>query len=84
MVVHLDQDNTHVREPEREAAALRDVLAKARRTEEPDNKLAILIDVVDSLIEQLGRQARAIDELRSDLTHKQGIVTKIGGGDFVG
>jgi hypothetical protein len=84
MSVHLDQDNSHVRESEREAAALRELLNKAKKTELPDNKLAILIDVVDSLIEQFARHARAIDELRSDLTHKQGIVTNIGGGDFAG
>jgi hypothetical protein len=84
MTVHLDQDNTHVRESEREAAGLRELLGKAKKTELTDTKLAILIDVVDSLVEQVARQARAIDELRSDLTHKQGIVTKIGGGDFVG
>ena len=78
------QDNTFVRESQREAAALREILAKARATDEPGNKLSIVIDVVDSLIEQLGRQARAIEELRSDLTHKQGVVTKIGGGEYVG
>ncbi|MGI3902271.1 MAG: hypothetical protein ACRYGP_30000 [Janthinobacterium lividum] len=37
---------------------------------------------MDGLVSHVERQARAIDELRSDLLHKQGIVTKIGAGEF--
>ncbi len=37
---------------------------------------------MDGLVSHVERQARAIDELRSDLLHKQGIVTKIDGGEF--
>ena len=37
---------------------------------------------MDGLITHAERQARAIDDMRSDLSHKQGVVTKIGGGEF--
>ena len=77
-----DQNNANLRETEREVAALRDSLFKAKNAGDPETRLTSLFDVMESLIEQLGRHASVIEELRSDMTHKQGIVTKIGGGDY--
>ena len=57
-------------------------LARTRTMSDPETRLAGLIEVVESLIGQLARHAGVIEELRSDMTHKQGIVTKIGGGDY--
>ena len=63
-------------------AHLRQILQEAREAEDAERIHVALIDVVDGLVSHAERQARAIDELRSDLLHKQGIVTKIGGGEF--
>ena len=82
MSAQQDQNNANLRETEREAVALRGLLAKAKSASDPETRLTGLIDVLESLIEQLGRHASVIEELRSDMTHKQGIVTKIGGGDY--
>ncbi len=82
MTAQQDQNSANLREKEREVAALRDLLARTKTSSDPETRLTGLIDVVESLIEQLGRHAGVIEELRSDMTHKQGIVTKIGGGDY--
>ena len=82
MTAQQDQNNANLRETEREVAALRGLLAEAKNASDPETRLTGLLDVVESLIEQLGRHASVIEELRSDMTHKQGIVTKIGGGDY--
>lgn len=84
MSAQQDQDNANTRDKEREVAALRDLLARTKIIGDPETRLTGLIEVVESLIEQLGRHAGVIEELRSDMTHKQGIVTKIGGGDYPG
>ena len=81
MSAQQDQNDANQREKEREVAALRDSLARIRTMSDPE-RLAGLIEVVESLIGQLARHAGVIEELRSDMTHKQGIVTKIGGGDY--
>ena len=82
MSAQQDQKSANMREKEREVAALRDLLARTKTASDPETRLTGLIDVVEGLIEQLGRHASVIEELRSDMTHKQGIVTKIGGGDY--
>lgn len=61
---------------------LRQTLQEARNADDAERVHVALIDAVDGLITHAERQARAIEDLRSDLGHKQGIVTRIGGGDF--
>ena len=61
---------------------LRQVLHEARSVDDAGRIHVALIDAVDGLITHAERQARAIEDMRSDLGHKQGIVTRIGGGDF--
>ena len=65
-------------------AHLRQTLQEARDADHAERIHVALIEAVDGLVSHVERQARAIDELRSDLLHKQGIVTKIGGGEFHG
>lgn len=62
-------------------AALREILVSGR-TAKPAELNAVLIDVVDGLITHAEKQARLIEDLRSDISHKQGIVSNIGGGDY--
>ena len=62
---------------------LRQTLQEARSADDAERIHVALIDAVDGLITHAERQARAIEDMRSDLGNKQGIVTKIGGGDFV-
>ena len=62
---------------------LRRTLQEARDADDAERVHVALIDAVDGLITHAERQARAIEDMRSDLSHKQGVVTKIGGGDFV-
>ena len=62
---------------------LRQTLQEARNADDAERVHVALIDAVDGLITHAERQARAIEDMRSDLSHKQGVVTKIGGGDFV-
>ncbi len=61
---------------------LRQTLQEARYADDAERVHVALIDAVDGLITHAERQARAIDDMRSDLSHKQGVVTKIGGGEF--
>ena len=65
-------------------AHLRQTVQDAREADDAQRIHIALIEAVDGLVSHVERQARAIDELRSDLLHKQGIVTKIGGGEFQG
>lgn len=61
---------------------LRETLEQARNADDAERIHVALIDVLDGLIGQTERQARTIEDLRSDLGHKQSIVTNIGGGAF--
>ena len=61
---------------------LRRTLQEARDADDAERVHVALIDAVDGLITHAEGQARAIEDMRSDLSHKQGVVTKIGGGDF--
>ncbi len=61
---------------------LRRTLQEARDADDVERVHVALIDAVDGLITHAERQARAIEDMRSDLSHKQGVVTKIGGGNF--
>lgn len=63
-------------------AALADLLAEARTTADSPRLHAALIEVIDGLIAHVAKQAKMIEDLRSDLGHKQSIVTMIGGGDY--
>ena len=81
MSAQQDQNDANLREKEREVAALRELLARTKIMSDPE-RLTGLVEVVETLIGQLARHASVIEELRSDMTHKQGIVTKIGGGDY--
>lgn len=56
---------------------LREILQEARSADDAERIHAVLVEVVDGLIGHAQRQARAIDDLRSDMGHKQGIVSKI-------
>ncbi len=60
---------------------LRDILQGARTSDDAERIHAALVEVVDGLISHGQRQARAIDDLRSDMGHKQGIVSDIRGGE---
>ena len=61
---------------------LRQILLEARAADDAERIHVALVDVVDGLITHAQHQTRAINDMRSDMTHKQGIVTKIGGGEF--
>jgi predicted house-cleaning noncanonical NTP pyrophosphatase (MazG superfamily) len=74
--------DTHVSQLELQAAELRELLKEARNSDDAERVHVALIETIEALIEQLGKHARLIEDLRSDMTHKQGIVTKIGGGDY--
>jgi hypothetical protein len=63
---------------------LREILLEARNADDAERIHAALIDVAEALITHAEGQASMIADLRSDLEHKQGIVTRIGGGDYVG
>ena len=62
---------------------LRQTLQEARDADDAGRVHVALIDAVDGLITHAERQARVIEDMRSDLSHKQGVVTRIGGGEFV-
>ena len=61
---------------------LRSILSEARTSDDADRIHSALVDVVDGLITHAEKQARLIEDLRSDMGHKQGIVSKIGGGGY--
>lgn len=63
---------------------LREILDEARTADDAERIHAALIGVVDGLITHAEKQARLIESLRSDMGHKQSIVTRIGGGDYEG
>jgi hypothetical protein len=77
-----ENDNPAPSRARRPLGALRRLLVDARAADDAEPIRTALIDVVDGLITHVQHQARAIDDMRSDMTHKQGIVTKIGGGEF--
>lgn len=62
---------------------LRRTLQDARDADDAERVHVALIEAVEGLITHAERQVRVIDDMRSDLSHKQGVVTRIGGGDFV-
>ncbi|MGI3899777.1 MAG: hypothetical protein ACRYGP_17595 [Janthinobacterium lividum] len=78
----MDDDGPQTTRARYPLAHLRQILQEARDANNAERIHVALIDTVDGLVSHVERQARAIDELRSDLLHKQGIVTKIGGGEF--
>jgi hypothetical protein len=55
---------------------LQELLNDARSSADPARVHTVLIEVLDQLITHAQRQARAIEDLRSDVSHKQGIVTR--------
>jgi hypothetical protein len=61
---------------------LRRILTEARSSADAERIHATLITVVDGLISHVERHARIINDISSDMTHKQGIVTKIDGGTY--
>ena len=63
---------------------LREILLDARNADDAERIHAALIDVIEALITHAEKQAAMIADMRSDLEHKQGIVTKISGGDYTG
>jgi hypothetical protein len=79
----IDHDGAGASRARQPLSELRRVLLDARTAEDPERVHAALIDIVDGLLTHAELQARAVEDLRSDLGHKQGIVTKIGGGHFV-
>lgn len=82
MAENENRPDTHVYQTEHEVLALRDLVKDARNSTSLDGRLTALVGVVEALIGQLGKQARLIEDLRSDMTHKQGIVSNIAGGTF--
>jgi hypothetical protein len=78
----MDDDGPQTTRARYPLAHLRHTLQEARDADDAERIHVALIETVDGLVSHVERQARAIDELRSDLLHKQGIVTKIGGGEF--
>ena len=73
---------THLYQTEREVLALKGLLTEAKNSDKAEPIHAGLVAAIEGLIEQSRKQARLIEDLRSDLTHKQGIVTRIGGGGY--
>ena len=73
----MDDDGPQTTRARYPLAHLRQTLQEARDADNAERIHVALIDTVDGLVSHVERQARAIDELRSDLLHKQGIVTKI-------
>ena len=61
---------------------MRDKLTAAGTVGGTERMQAVLMDVLDGLITHAELQHKELADLRSDLVHKQGIVTKIGGGEF--
>lgn len=70
---------THARQ---KLSELRESLREARTSDDADQVHSALIEAVEGLIAHVEKQARIIDDLCSDMGHKQGIVTRIGGGDY--
>lgn len=75
-------EDTHVCRTERDVIALRELLNEARNSKNMERIRDALIETIEGVIEQLRKQARLVEDLRSDMGHKQGIVTKIGGGEY--
>ncbi len=82
MPANQNDEKRHVGQDELAVLSLRDALRDAKTSGDAARIQAVLIEVVDGLITQLARQSRAIEDMRSDLSHKQGIVTKIDGSQF--
>lgn len=82
MMSSIDDDGPSATRARQPLAELRRSLREVRGADDAGRLHAALIDVVDGLIAHVERQARAVEDLRSDLGHKQGIVTNIGGGTF--
>lgn len=82
MMSSIDDDGVSATRARQPLAELRRILREVRGAEDAGRLHAGLIEVVDGLIAHVERQARAVEDLRSDLGHKQGIVTNIGGGAF--
>ncbi len=77
-----NRPDMHVYQTEQEVIALGNLLKDARNSDDAERIHAALIETLEGVIEQLRKQARVIEDLRSDLTHKQGIVTNIAGGAY--
>ncbi len=77
-----ENDNPAPSRARRPLGELRRRLVDAKASDDAERIHVALIEVVDDLITHAQHQARAIDDMRSDMTHKQGIVTNIGGGAF--
>ena len=75
-----DSDPPHASRATQPLQELREILEAVKGSGDAARVHAALIDVVDGLIGHAQRQARAIDDLRSDMSHKQGIVSGIAGG----
>ena len=76
----IENDGPTVSRATQPLLVLREILQTARHSDDAERIRAALIDVVDGLITHAERQARAIEDLRSDVSYKQGIITKIGDG----
>ena len=79
----IDDDGPGASRARQPLAELRAALQDVRTADDAERVHSVLIDVVDGLLTHVQRQARAVEDLRSDLGHKQGIVTRIGGGEFI-
>ncbi|MCW6508336.1 hypothetical protein [Lichenifustis flavocetrariae] len=61
---------------------LREILLHAQNAKSPEEAHVALIDVVDGLITHAEKQARLLEDLRSDMSHKQSIVSNFDGGSY--
>jgi hypothetical protein len=77
-----DKETTGQTRARPKLADLRAILDEAREMDDAERIHVALIEIVDGLITHAEVQAKMMDDMASDLGHKQGIVTKIGGGDF--
>ena len=68
----------------RSLSELRSILDEARGADDAERIHAALIDIVDGLITHAAKQGSLIADMRSDLGHKQGIISRIGGGEYTG
>jgi hypothetical protein len=81
MTTH-DSDTPRTSRATQPLLELQEILQEARTSDDAERIHAALIEVVDQLITHAQKQAKAIEDLRSDVSHKQGIVTSIDGSDY--
>lgn len=78
-MTHENSDDQQATRARPKLAELRHILDDARASGDAQRSRAALIEVVEGLISHAEMQAGLMEDVVSDMTHKQGIVTNIGG-----